>query len=104
MARYDGIGDDRCGRARFELRKPLAQLGESAATDDHVIAAGAERDVDDRRLSGGDQGGRHALSPCAGLRAGASSTASRPATAVKISSTMISCGTSRECTLASACA
>ena len=102
MRSHGGIGDDGRRRAGPQRRYPLAQSGESSAADDDVITASAERHVDGGRFAR-THGSRHDdFLSCRRTPSGPSPSSSRSASAARISSTIISCGTSRECTLASA--
>src|SRR6476659_120126 len=97
MVAHDGfVGDDRNLRPGPQRRDLLAQQSQQAAADVNVVAALAERDVDDDRVAG-TQGRRHGSWPPS-----AQATPIRPASALTISSTIFSCMTSRDCTVRSA--
>ena len=57
------VADDRQLRARAQLRDPLAERRELAAADHDVVAALAERDVDDDRIARSQRRGHDAVSP-----------------------------------------
>ncbi len=96
------VADDRSLGARPQRGNPSSQRGQLAAADHDVVAALAERDIDDDRLAGTQRRSHGARSPSADGSCPASATPMRPASAVTISSTIRSCGTSRDCTVRSA--
>ena len=96
------VGDDRDlapGRSAA-IRSP--SVGEQAAADHDVVGALAERDVDRDRIAGAQRRGhgwlaaRHASAPAP--------AAATVRSAAMISSTIVSCGTSRDSTVMSASA
>src|SRR5271169_4053836 len=92
MAPGDGrVGDDRTFGARAERRDALAQAREQPAADDDVVAARAERDLDHGRLSPFALAQRRGHGLLSAISSGLASLA-------MISSTMLSCGSSRDCT------
>ena len=82
--------DTRAGAQRFDAR---AEAGEQPAADDDVVGALGQRDLHNGRLTGTQRRGHGAFSAprCLGISA-------------MISSTMVSCGSSRDCTVMSASA
>src|SRR4029079_4759535 len=77
--------------ARAKLCDPLAERGKLAGADRAVIAARAERNRHDDRIARPQRRGHDGCSP---FRVSPSATT--------ISSTILSCGTSRDCTVTSA--
>src|SRR6266487_3315236 len=73
--------------------------GQLTAPDDDVVAALAERDVDDDRIAGAQRRSHDRRSPSAGGPGIAQATRICPASARTISSTILSCSTSRDCTV-----
>ena len=91
MMAGDGlVGDERHARAAAQRLDARAEAGEQAAADDDVIGARTERDLHHRRLTRTQRRGHDAVSAprCLGISA-------------MISSTMVSCGSSRDCTVMS---
>src|SRR4029078_12354715 len=103
MVAHDGfVGDDRNLRPGPQRRDLLAQQSQQAAADVNVVAALAERGVDDDRI-GGTQGRRHGSWPPSARASGNAQAAPiRPASALTISSTIFSCTPARDCTVRSA--
>ena len=60
MARDRLVGDDRDLGAGPQRRDARAERGEQAAADHDVVAARAERDVDDDRIAGSQRRGHDA--------------------------------------------
>src|SRR5262249_52341062 len=91
------VSDDRDLGAAAQRTDARAERCHEPATDHDVIAARIKRDIDAYRLAGAQRSG-HALSSAAAgaVRNSASATIS--------SATMVSCATSRDCTVRSACA
>ena len=90
------VADDRDFRARPQRRNALPERGQYPAADHDLVAALAERHIDDDRIAGSQRHGHGARSPDA-----ASAALSRPkprwgASSLTISSTIRSCGTSRD--------
>jgi len=52
MARHRLVGDDRSLGARPQRSNSLPQRRELAATDQDVVAARAERDIDEGQIAG----------------------------------------------------
>ena len=102
MLRYVLVADDGEPCTGPQLRDPLAERRELAAADHDVVAARAERDVDDDRIAGADGRGHERL-PWIAPECGRAAQARRASTST-ISSTILSCGTSRDCTVRSASA
>src|SRR5688572_22535937 len=102
MVRNVLVGDDGNPGAGAQLRDALAERGKLAAADDDVIAAIAERNVNDDWIAASQRRGHDTVSP--GVDAsGAAPRGSGPAVSTAtISSTILSCGTSRDCTVKSA--
>ena len=96
MARDILVGDDDGLGARPQRGDAGAERSQQAAADDDVVAARSERDIDDRRIIANGRG--HAPAPCCGAPGALRNAAS----AVMISATIASCGTSRDCTVRSA--
>src|SRR5262249_60846962 len=102
MARDRFVGDDRSLGARTQGGNFFAQQGKLTAPDDDGGAARAERDVDDDRIAGAQRRSHDRRSPAAGGARIAQGRPICPASALTISSTILSCSTSRECTVRSA--
>src|ERR1700736_5821747 len=101
MLRHRPIGDDGDDGVRAQRSNPGAQRAEDAATDHDVIAALRERHVDDDRIAGAHRDG-HGMPAACGRDSPGRST--QPTSAAMISLTMVSCGTSRDEMVTSACA
>src|SRR5215470_8397743 len=101
MARHGLVADDRDLGGWAQRCDPAAERGEDATADHDVVAARAERDVDDDGLARAYRRGHDARSPAA---AGccAAAAARWPASVSAISSTILSCGISRDWTVRSA--
>ena len=98
MTRDILVGDDGGLGARPQRFDARAERGDQPAPDDDVVAAGAERDLDGRRI------GAKRCGHAPAFRAGGAASFRNAASAVIMSATMASCGTSRDCTVRSACA
>src|SRR5262249_34344611 len=96
------VADDRSHGPRPQREDFLPQQRQLPAADDDVVAALAERDIDDDRIAGAQRRSHGRRSPCAGTLVVASAVPSWPASALTISSTILSCRTSRDCTVMSA--
>src|SRR5580692_5829228 len=90
------VGNDDCLGTRPQRGDAGAQRSEQAAPDDDVVAARSDRDIDKRRIAA--NGRSHAPAPGCGEPGALRNAAS----AVMISATIASCGTSRDCTVRSA--
>src|SRR3954465_13564224 len=99
MARHRLVRDDRDLASWPKPADPLAQASQQTATDRDVIGAVTERNVDRTRVAGAQRHGHDATCPGAGPAGTV-----RPRRPSKISSTMVSCGTSRDSTVRSASA
>ena len=95
--RHGAVGDDRGAHAGPQRGDARAERGQHAAADDDVIGAVAERDIDrdDRRNVSAARSWLTLIPSVVGWAAGAA-TPSRARSASMHSSTMRSCGTSRE--------
>src|SRR5262249_46871025 len=88
MARDRFVGDDRSLGARTQRGNFFAQQGQLTAPDDDVVAALAERDVDDDRIAGPQRRSHDRRSPSAGGAGIAQERRICPASALTISSTI----------------
>src|SRR5262249_56105727 len=102
VARDRFVGDDRGLGARPQRGNFLAQEGQLAAPDNDLVAALAERHIDDGRMAGAQRRCHGRRSPSPGRPAAAQATCICPASPLTISSTILSCSTSPHCTLTSA--
>ncbi len=94
MLRHRLVGDDGGARAGAQHLDGFAELGDQPAADDDLVGARAERDRHHDRFMGRPRLGHDGFS--------ALPVTSRCfATASMISSTIISCGSSRDCTVTS---
>ena len=100
--RHRLVADDGCLGARPQRGDPSAERCDEAATDDDLVAARVERDVDHDRITGAQGCGHDARSPPADGLGGSHRTSIWAASPLTISSTIFSCGTSRDCTVTSA--
>ncbi len=96
------VADDRRLGPRPQRGDFFAQQCQLPAADDDVVAALAQRDVNDARIACAQWRGHDRRSPGAGAPAAAPATPSWPASELTISSTILSCSTSRDCTVRSA--
>ena len=92
------VGDDGGFGTRAQRRDARTERRDQPAPDDDVVAAVAERDLDGCRIVAKRR--RHAPA----FRSGGAASFSHAASAVMMSATTASCGTSRDCTVRSACA
>ncbi len=102
VARDRFVGDDGRLGTGTQGGNPLPERGEQAAADHDVIAALAEHDIDDDRVDRAQWSSHGAGSPLTHCAKGVTARPMCPATAPRISSTILSCGTSRDCTTRSA--
>src|SRR5262249_12469796 len=96
------VGDDRGLGAGPERGNPFAQQGQLTAPDDDVVAALAKCDIDDDRIASAQRRSHDRRSPSADGPGIAQARPICPASALTISSTILSCSTSRDCTVISA--
>src|SRR5262249_1159138 len=96
------VGDDRGLGAAPQRSNFFAQQGQLTTPDDDVVAALAERDIDDGRIADTQRRSHGRRSPSAGGTDIAQARPICPASALTISSTILSCSTSRDCTVISA--
>src|SRR5215467_6185967 len=90
------IADDGCFGARLERIRPRAQRSEQPTPDHDVVGAFAKGHLDDGGIAWTQRRGHGACVPIEEC-----GTPNLCASAATISSTMVSCGTSRECTVTS---
>ena len=102
ITRHIVVGNDKSLGAGPQRRDPRAERIDDAAPDDDVVAAGAERDFDDSGI--GAKRCRHSSSFAPSFAAVGARVLRKSASARIISATIASCGTSRDCTVISACA
>ncbi len=98
VARDFFVGDDRDLRTRTKRGDARAERTDQAASDDDVVAARIERDLDDCRIGAEGRGHTPAFSCGDGV------SFRNESSAVRISATITSCATSRDCTVRSASA
>src|SRR5262249_61390827 len=98
MARDRFVGDDRSPGARTQRGNLFAQQGQLTASDDDIVAALAERDVDDDQIAGAQRRSHDRRSPSAGGAGIAQERRICPASALTISSTIFSGSPSRDLT------
>ncbi len=96
------VGDDRGLGARPQRGNFLAQRGQLTAPDNDLVAALAEHHIDDGWMAGAQRRSHGRRSPSDGCPAPAQATRICPASPLTISSTILSCSTSRDCTVRSA--
>src|SRR5262249_38280089 len=96
------IADDRGHGPGPQRDDFFPQQRQLPAANDDVVAALAERNIDDDRIAGAQRRSHGRRSPCAAALAVASAVPSWSASALTISSTILSCSTSRDCTVMSA--
>src|SRR6478672_10598365 len=97
------VADDRELGARAQPSDPLAQRRKLAAADHDVIAALPQRNLNNRGIAASQRRG-HGMPPSARSFEVVVGCNSWSPSAAMISSTILSCGTSRDCTVRSASA
>src|SRR5262249_39155181 len=100
--RYGPVNHDRSPGVGPYRRDPLAEGRELSAADHNIVTARPERHTDDNRIARAQRHGHGARPSCAVCGMLACAMPRRRASSITISSTMRSCGTSRDCTVMSA--